>query len=270
MAPSYPVPLRLLEERKPGISHARNAAIAWAMSHGADFMAFLDDDDIPEPDWLGHMLRRQTATNADIVIGACRSVFPPGTPQWLVKDSLYASSSLDLSRRFLVQPPGATTCICLLCASFMLRMGEAGYHFDEFFGLIGGGDTDFFARAAQIGATFAAADDAILNRYFTADRVTVRGWMRRKFRYGVSHTHVLRKYGSQEEIVKHDRYCKMTILRIAARLPRIVLVRRKRKLFFEKVGDLLYNAGSVYAHRGGIYHYYSVLKDDGPAMLPEA
>ena len=109
-----------------GISQARNAAVAWAMNKGADFIAFLDDDDVPEPDWLGHMLRRQTATEADIVIGAFRSVFPPDTPQWVMKDPDYASSSLDVSRRFLGRPHGSSTCICLISGPFMRRMGEAG------------------------------------------------------------------------------------------------------------------------------------------------
>lgn len=262
MAPSYPLPLYFLEEPEPGISQARNRAVAWAMDHGTDFIAFLDDDDVPEPDWLGHMLRRQTATKADIVIGAFRSIFPPGTPQWLMEDPDYASGCLDLSRRFLGRPSGSSTCICLVGAPLLGRMGEAGYYFDNFFGLIGGVDADFFTRAARLGAVFAAADDALLNRYFTPDRVTTVGWMRRKFRVGVALTHVLRKYGTEQEINDHYHRSKANILRIVYRLPRVI---RPNK-FQRKLAALCSNMGHVYAHLGGSYRYYRTMRDDAGTL----
>ena len=47
-----PIALRFIEEPAPGISFARNRATAEACDWGADFVAFLDDDDVPRPDWL--------------------------------------------------------------------------------------------------------------------------------------------------------------------------------------------------------------------------
>src|SRR5690606_429303 len=51
-AAALPVPLRVVEEPERGISFARNRAVREALAAGADAVAFLDDDDLPHPDWL--------------------------------------------------------------------------------------------------------------------------------------------------------------------------------------------------------------------------
>ncbi len=45
---SLPVALHLVKEPKRGISFARNRAVSEAPNHGADFLACIDDDDLPQ------------------------------------------------------------------------------------------------------------------------------------------------------------------------------------------------------------------------------
>ena len=67
--PRLPMPLRFVEEPRPGISFARNRAVAAARAWGADLVAFLDDDDVPATDWLWQLVQRQRETEADLVFG---------------------------------------------------------------------------------------------------------------------------------------------------------------------------------------------------------
>jgi glycosyltransferase involved in cell wall biosynthesis len=68
-APRLPIALHYVEEPKSGITHARNRAVSAAFGRKADFIAFIDDDDQPQSDWLIQLLDRQAVTGADLVFG---------------------------------------------------------------------------------------------------------------------------------------------------------------------------------------------------------
>lgn len=53
-----------------GIASLRNAALETALSMGCSFLAYLDDDMRPLPDWLPSMLEVQRRFGADLVVGA--------------------------------------------------------------------------------------------------------------------------------------------------------------------------------------------------------
>ena len=56
--------LYFAEEQERGTSFARNRAITTALAQGAEWIAFIDDDDRPRPDWLAHVLDRQRVTGS--------------------------------------------------------------------------------------------------------------------------------------------------------------------------------------------------------------
>src|SRR5438132_450140 len=61
------VEVRYAVEATPGIAAARNAAIALACDRGA--IAFIDDDEVPAPNWLSELLDAQVRYDADVVAG---------------------------------------------------------------------------------------------------------------------------------------------------------------------------------------------------------
>jgi succinoglycan biosynthesis protein ExoM len=68
IAPTVRYTIRYEIEATPGISHVRNRAARLARDQ-ADLVAYLDDDEVPEPRWLEELLVVQQAHAADVVAG---------------------------------------------------------------------------------------------------------------------------------------------------------------------------------------------------------
>jgi glycosyltransferase involved in cell wall biosynthesis len=74
--------VRYIHEPQRGIPHARNTCLDH-VAPAAEFFAMIDDDEVPEPDWLEQLLLAQARTGADVVRGAVVPVFPDGAPVWI-------------------------------------------------------------------------------------------------------------------------------------------------------------------------------------------
>lgn len=75
--------LRYIREGEPGLSRARNRGVAEA---SGEFVAFVDDDAAPRPDWAKHLLAAFASDDRiGCVGGACIAVFPSEArpPSWL-------------------------------------------------------------------------------------------------------------------------------------------------------------------------------------------
>ncbi|HEX5958802.1 MAG TPA: glycosyltransferase family 2 protein, partial [Hyphomicrobiaceae bacterium] len=57
---------------EPGIPRARNAAIDAALRAGADYIAFLDDDEIAPENWIASLVEALRVLGADAVQGGVR------------------------------------------------------------------------------------------------------------------------------------------------------------------------------------------------------
>ena len=65
----WPLDPIIAEER--GIAQVRNALVQRALGYpGARFVAMLDDDEWPSPQWLDQLLRVQAESGADVVEGS--------------------------------------------------------------------------------------------------------------------------------------------------------------------------------------------------------
>ena len=160
-----------------GVSHVRNALISAALAdQGVDFLAFLDDDEWPEPQWLEALLDMQRQTGAHAVGGSMSPAFA-AAPRWAETLSLYRQENADGPIAMLWG-----TCNLLLTRQ-CVEMIPAPW-FDVQFGLTGGEDVEFFERAKSLGATFAWASRAQVFEDVPASRTTL-GWvLRRSFRIG--------------------------------------------------------------------------------------
>ncbi|MHC4696671.1 MAG: glycosyltransferase [Planctomycetota bacterium] len=75
-------------EPKRGIPFARNTAIRRA-GEDADLLAFIDDDEVPEPGWLSELLRVMEECDADVVAGPVVPHFVETPPAWVIKGRFF-------------------------------------------------------------------------------------------------------------------------------------------------------------------------------------
>jgi glycosyltransferase involved in cell wall biosynthesis len=182
--PQLPAPLHFFEEHERGISHARNRAVGEALAWGADLVAFIDDDDLPTPEWLARLLDGARASGAELVFGAWRWPAEQVLKPWQRDIKFFRTKDFEERSRFGL-PAAAGTFNVGIRRELLERMAKDGPWFRLEFALAGGGDTDFFVRAhGSYGASYAMVKDSIVLRRWDAGRTTFLGVLRRSFRMG--------------------------------------------------------------------------------------
>ncbi len=166
-------PLTWVIEPEQGIPQARNRALETAISGKADWIAFLDDDEEPDPRWLAELLRVQQTHNAEIVAGPVLPVFEQSPPKWMEKGGFF-------HRKRYVTGQKLPFCYTGNVLFSVLVTEKTGIRFDERFSRIGGSDRHFFQRLAMAGYKIVWADEALVYEWVPSSRATA-GWILRRF-----------------------------------------------------------------------------------------
>jgi succinoglycan biosynthesis protein ExoM len=173
LAAQAAVPIRYVHEPRPGISHARNTGVASAAGR---YLAFLDDDEEADPDWLALFLDTLQKFGADAVVGPVLPRFPQGatidayrrrvytrdarvptgTPllRWNIGNSIF-----DKARCFVEAEP------------FLPRLGRTG-----------GEDTVFLRQLTRRGGRMVWCAEAVARESVPTDRLEPDYLLRRAFR----------------------------------------------------------------------------------------
>jgi succinoglycan biosynthesis protein ExoM len=157
-------------EPRANIALARNRALDQARG---DYVAFIDDDEFAEPDWLLQLLRACDSLGASGILGPVRPHFDSSPPHWLIKGRFCERAEHPTGT--LVPSEEGRTGNVLLRRSLV-----AGEHapFREQFGT-GGEDKDFFMRMSQRGAVFRWCNEAVVHECVPPERWTRRYVLRR-------------------------------------------------------------------------------------------
>jgi succinoglycan biosynthesis protein ExoM len=248
-----PCALHFVEEPERGISFARNRAVSTALCHGADFVAFIDDDDLPRPDWLVHLVERQRISGADLVVGIWQLSHDVNIPKSLrAIKFLQPPESYRMNRWGTVY--GAGTCNVLIGRRVVEHLGQAGPVFRPEFALTGGGDTDFFIRARIAGFSTAVAPDSIVFRDWSAARLTWRGILRRAFRIGGTSMQIYLAHGSAADCEWKRHQAHIEMKRQIVGLPGSLFKPRK---LAKRLSRIAWSLGVLHARTGRRYKYYS-------------
>jgi glycosyltransferase involved in cell wall biosynthesis len=202
-APRLPIAVHYTCEPRSGITHARNRAVEIALERGADLVAFIDDDDQPQSDWLIQLLDRQSVTGADLVFGTW--VLDSLMPQWARESGIFRSpiKAKHENKGGRYGLPGcASTCNALAARDILERVATTGPVFDHNFRFSGGEDKDFFIRSSQLGARITSAETSVIHRNHEPERYTARGLLKRGFKNGCSQVKMARAHGSLSRVFK--------------------------------------------------------------------
>lgn len=170
-------PIRHEVEPRRGIPFARNKAVGCVLDT-ADFVAFIDDDEVAEPDWLDELLRIQRETGAAVVTGPVEPYFPEPVAEWIVRGRFFESRRYPTGKRVDV----AYTHNVLTESRVYRGMKK---HFDEKFIMTGGSDSDFFRRVQRAGNAIVWVDSALVREWIPPTRANLAWLVRRWYRYGI-------------------------------------------------------------------------------------
>jgi succinoglycan biosynthesis protein ExoM len=162
-------------EPKRNIALARNQALKHAVG---DYVAWIDDDELPAPDWLSSLVAAAGRYAASGIVGPVRPLFEQTPPRWLI------------AGKFCERPeyPSGTRMHWSRCFA-----GNALVHSDVFrtldapfraeFGL-GGEDVDFFRRMTASGHVFVWCNEAVVEEIIPPSRWTRSYRLKRAMLHG--------------------------------------------------------------------------------------
>jgi glycosyltransferase involved in cell wall biosynthesis len=139
-------------EPQQGIARARNKAV---QSATGDYIAFIDDDEFPERNWLQSLFAVCDKYGVDGVLGPVKPSFGDGVPRWIVKGGFY---DRPCYRTGFVLAPRHTRTGNVLLKEYLLR-GTSSPFRSEF---RAGEDVDFFTRAIDQGHVFIWCNEAVV------------------------------------------------------------------------------------------------------------
>jgi succinoglycan biosynthesis protein ExoM len=171
-----------------GIAQVRNALVEHALKHPCDFIAMLDDDEWPQPQWLDAFLTVQAETGADALHGD------------ILRD--FETQPGRLAKRCDGIAPllGETGPVAMIEGSGNIIVSRACFEglakpcFDPAFALSGGEDRDFFERLRRQGRRFAWAKEARVHAWVPASRAKLSWALMRAYRVGNSDMRVFLKH----------------------------------------------------------------------------
>jgi succinoglycan biosynthesis protein ExoM len=171
-------PVDYAVEPRQGIAIARNTAVA-RTSADTEFIAFIDDDEVPAREWLDELLAAQAHYGADIVAGPVLPRFEASVAPWLEHGGFYCR------KRYPTGSPidrVATNNVLFRRSIFF----DAEIRFNERMALTGGADTLFFLEATRAGFRAVWADAAHVEEWLPASRLKAQWLLLRAYRGGNS------------------------------------------------------------------------------------
>jgi succinoglycan biosynthesis protein ExoM len=171
VASNAPVAVNYICSGAGNVAVARNACLDAARGH---LIAFLDDDETADPHWIDTLMKIQRQSDADVVKGYVRGIYPEDTPDLVILADPYTRD----------YGADGETLELVASGNVLLRRALIDEHhlrFNPSYGRSGGEDTDFFQRMRQLGAIMVASRSALVNEIVPSYRVTMP-YFRARFR----------------------------------------------------------------------------------------
>lgn len=210
MAEGLGLDLIYVHAPEKNISIARNACLAMAQ---ADWLAFVDDDELPSSAWLKELVAEAKRGDWDAILGPVQAVYPEQSPSWLLHCDLHSTRPVWIRGRI---ETGYTGNVLLRRAA----IERAGLAFRVELGRSGGEDNDFFYRFRDAGGRIGYAPAALVYEPVPIERCTLAYLLRRNFRQGQTHARRLKHYSSRRIAHLPLALTKAFLLGLAACQPR--------------------------------------------------
>jgi glycosyltransferase involved in cell wall biosynthesis len=173
-AVSMPWPIRYVVEPRRGLTYARNRAIEEAGA--VDFLALVDDDEVPSAQWLDEHLWTQARFGADVVSGPALPKYAPEVADWVKGGGFFDPCVLATGT-----PRRACPTNNVLVGTHIFKRVPK---FDDAFALSGAEDSEFFLRVSKAGFRIVWSQEAAVFESVSAKRGTVAWILLREYQTG--------------------------------------------------------------------------------------
>jgi len=170
------VPVRYECEPRKNISRARNTALR--LSAG-DYVAFIDDDEVPSQEWLLRLYETIKACTCAGVLGPVEPLYDSSTPEWLKQSGLLKRTAGATGQP--VASSHARTGNVLFTRQVVV---DPDLSFEERLGTTGGEDSAFFEKAIGKGYRFVWSREAVVYEAIPAERTDKLYYFKRRLRIG--------------------------------------------------------------------------------------
>jgi glycosyltransferase involved in cell wall biosynthesis len=171
------IPIDYHVEPEQNIALARNRAVKNAKS---DLIVFIDDDEIPDEDWLLNLYEAFCRFQADGILGPVKPYFETQPPGWIISSKICERRSFSTGT-ILRDARYTRTGNVLLKREILVDGGDP---FNPLFGKTGGEDGDFFRRRLQKGNRFIWCNEACVSEIVPPERFRRSYWVRKAFLQG--------------------------------------------------------------------------------------
>lgn len=167
--------VRYAVEARPGIAAVRNRALDEAA--GSQLLAMIDDDELPQPRWLEHLVMAWEETRPAAVAGRVLAAYEGELEPWVAAG--------DFFLRFTF--PTGTEVATAAAGNLLLDLDQvrrAGVRFATDLGLSGGEDNLFSRALVRAGGRIVWCDESVAVDQVPAARMTRRWVLTRSWSHG--------------------------------------------------------------------------------------
>ena len=226
------MPVEYCVEPEQNIALARNRALGTAKG---DFIAFIDDDEIPDKDWLWNLFTALQQYQAEIVLGPVKPVFETQPPDWITRGKLCERETFKTGT--IIKDGKFTRTGNVLFSRKVVDGREI--LFNPIFGKTGGEDGDFFRRCLKKEYRIIWCDEAIVYETVPPERFRRSYFLKRSILQGSSFAK-----SSKLKIISYDTV-KSAAAIIIYTPALIVLMLTRHDLFMIYLIKYCYHAASL-------------------------
>ena len=243
-------PINYCIEPRQGIPYARNKSIS-CVTKDVDFIALIDDDEVPDATWMDELLSSQKEYNADVVHGKVIPYFPDEVPPWIIKGKFFEEVSYPTG--YLLRQVASNT--TLIKREVFESMNT---WFDERFALTGGEDWHFFWRVYLAGYKMIKTNDAVVYEWIPKSRTNAKWILQRAYRVGTT-------FGFCESEFETSIKAKITrIVKVFGRIVQGIFMIplslfMGQHIFIKALGYICRSTGILTGFRGFLYEEYRTI-----------
>ena len=164
-------------EAQKGLTYARNSSVKLA---SGEWLAFIDDDETAEVDWICSLLNAAKTYNADAVLGRVITIYPSSSPSWIVAGNLFGKPL----------PVTGTEMTTGSTANALVRkesLPNTVEPFDLQYNLTGGEDSDLFHRMYLSGKKIITSREAVVSETVEVNRLNLSFLLKKARRIGATY-----------------------------------------------------------------------------------